>query len=128
MASKFNTIHIFGFGTVQVIGKDLNVQTSITNVQAQATACIDNVWSKKPADNTATKEYHAVNIFSGMFADWQTKIAHLQQARRRDHGSITVACNGACNREISPVQATCHTDYVCLVGSGTKRLRCPMCV
>jgi len=74
MASKFNTIHIFGFGTVQVIGKDLNVQTSITNVQAQATACIDNVWSKKPADNTATKEYHAVNIFSGMFADWQTKI------------------------------------------------------
>ena len=74
MASKFNTIHIFGFGTVQVIGKDLNVQTSITNVQTQVNACIDNVWSKKPEDSTITKDYHAVNIFSGMFADWQTKI------------------------------------------------------
>ena len=74
MASKFNTIHIFGFGAVQVIGKDLNVQTSITSVQAEATACIDNVWSKKPTDNPATKEYHAINIFSGMFSDWQTKI------------------------------------------------------
>jgi len=72
--SKFNTIHIFGFGTIQVIGKDLNIQTPIANVQAQADACINNVWSKKPVDNTATKEYHAVNIFSGMFADWQTKI------------------------------------------------------
>jgi len=72
--STFNTIHIFGFGVVQVIGKDFNVQTAISNVQVQADACIDNVWSKKPADNTSTKEYHAINVFNNMFADWQPKV------------------------------------------------------
>jgi hypothetical protein len=72
--ATFNTIHIFGFGTIQVIGKDLNVQTPIANVQAQADACINNVWSKKPTDSTITKQYHAVNVFNGMFADWQTKV------------------------------------------------------
>lgn len=71
--STFNTIHIFGFGVVQVIGKDFNVQTKIANVQAQADACINEVWSKKPANSTGTKEYHAINIFNDMFADWQPK-------------------------------------------------------
>ena len=71
--STFNTIHIFGFGVVQVIGKDFNVQTKIQNVQVQADACIENVWSKKPADNTDTKEYHAINVFNTIFADWQPK-------------------------------------------------------
>jgi hypothetical protein len=74
MASKFNTIHIFGFGTVQVIGNDFNIQSPIADVQSQANACVDNVWSTKPADNTTTKQYHAINIFSGMFSDWQAKI------------------------------------------------------
>lgn len=72
--SKFNTIHIFGFGVVQVIGKDFNKQVPIADVQVFADACIDEVWSKKPADNTSTKEYHAINIFNDMFADWQSKI------------------------------------------------------
>lgn len=72
--STFNTIHIFGFGTVQVIGKDTNIQTPISSVSAQAQAVIDNVWSKKPSDNNGTKEYHAINIFNGMFADWQSKV------------------------------------------------------
>jgi hypothetical protein len=72
--SHYNTIHIFHFGTVQVIGKDTNIQTSITSVQTEAQAVIDNVWSKKPSDNNGTKEYHAINIFEGMFADWQPKV------------------------------------------------------
>jgi len=72
--STFNTIHIFGFGVVQVIGKDFNIQVPITEVQTEANACIDNVWSAKPLTNTSTKEYHAINIFNGMFADWQSKI------------------------------------------------------
>jgi len=72
--STFNTIHIFGFGVVQVIGKDFNVQTAISNVQVQADACIDNVWSKKPSGNNTTKEYHAINVFDDAFADWQPKI------------------------------------------------------
>ena len=74
MASTFSTIHIFHFGTVQVIGKDKNIQTPISSVSAEAQAVIDNVWSKKPANNNGTKEYHAINIFDGMFSDWQPKV------------------------------------------------------
>ena len=72
--STFNTIHIFGFGVVQVIGKDFNIQAPIFSVQSQANACIDNLWSTKPSDNTSTKQYHAINVFDNMFADWQSKI------------------------------------------------------
>lgn len=74
MSKNFQTIHIFGFGTVQVIDKDLNLQCSIADVQAEADACIDEIWSKKPADVTLTKEYHAINIFNNYFADWLPKI------------------------------------------------------
>lgn len=71
--ATFNTIHIFGFGVVQVIGKDLNVQCPITSVQAQADACINEVWFTKPNDYVGTKDYHAINIFNTMFADWKPK-------------------------------------------------------
>jgi hypothetical protein len=74
MDSKFRVIHIFGFGTVQLITEEFNIQTSITKVQNEANACIDNVWSKKPSDNNSTKQYHAINIFSKIFCDWQTKV------------------------------------------------------
>jgi hypothetical protein len=71
--STFNTLHIFGFGDVQVITKDggkTKKASDLTTLQA----VIDNVWSKKPSDNTGTKQYHAINIFEGMFADWQSKV------------------------------------------------------
>lgn len=73
MDSKFKVIHIFGFGTVQLITEGFSIQASITKVQNEANACIDNVWSKKPSDNSI-KEYHAINIFSKSFVDWQTKV------------------------------------------------------
>lgn len=73
MATEFNTLHIFGFGDVQVITKDggnTKKASSLTKLQA----VIDNVWSKKPADIIIpTKEFHAINIFNGMFSDWQPK-------------------------------------------------------
>ena len=72
--ATFNTIHIFGFGVVQVIGNNLNIQVPISSVQSEANACIDNVWSTKPSGNNTTKEYHAINVFDNMFADWQSKI------------------------------------------------------
>jgi hypothetical protein len=71
--ATFNTIHIFGFGVVQVITKDKNIQTPISTVQAQADACIDNVWSKRPQGYAGAKEYHAINTFADMFSDWQSK-------------------------------------------------------
>jgi hypothetical protein len=33
----------------------------------------NNVYSFKPEGNEATEEYHAINIFNNMFADWQPK-------------------------------------------------------
>jgi hypothetical protein len=71
--SNWSTLHIFGFGDVQVISKDggaTKKAATLTKLQS----VIDNVWSTKPIDNTSTKQYHAINIFEGMFADWQTKV------------------------------------------------------
>jgi hypothetical protein len=69
--TTWSTLHIFGYGETQLIGTDLNKKvptSSLTTVQA----VVDNVYSFKPEGNTATKEYHAINIFNDMFADWQT--------------------------------------------------------
>jgi hypothetical protein len=74
MANTFNTIHIFGFGSVQVITETQNVQCNIADVQAEADACIDNVWDNKPADYVGTKSYHAINTFNELFSDWQPDI------------------------------------------------------
>ena len=69
---NFNTIHIFGYGETQLISSDSNKKVAtltLTKVQA----VIDNVYSKKPADNNAGTDYHAINIFDNMFADYQPK-------------------------------------------------------
>ena len=73
MAKTWNTIHIFGFGTVQVISDTQNVQAPISAVQADADTVIDDIWSKKPADYTGQKLYHAVNCFNELFTDWLPK-------------------------------------------------------
>jgi hypothetical protein len=74
MATTFNTLHIFGFGDVQVITKDGGKTKKAKNLTTLQ-AVIDNIWSKKPADNNiSSKDYHAINIFNDMFADWQSKI------------------------------------------------------
>jgi hypothetical protein len=71
--ANFNTLHIFGFGDVQVITNDggaTKKASDLTTLQP----VVDNVWSKKPEDSKITsKEFHAINIFEGMFSDWQPK-------------------------------------------------------
>jgi alpha-D-ribose 1-methylphosphonate 5-triphosphate synthase subunit PhnL len=71
--AKFSTLHIFGFGDVQVVAQPEGATKKASELTALQ-AVIDNVWAQKPADNTGTKEYHAINIFDGMFADWQPKV------------------------------------------------------
>ncbi len=70
MANPFNTIHIFGFGTVQVITDTQNVQVSVSDFQALVDACVDDVWANKPEDYVGPKEYHAINTFYNLFSDW----------------------------------------------------------
>lgn len=70
--ANWNTLHIFGFGDVQVITADggaTKKSADLTKLQA----VIDNVWNTKPTDYVGTKEYHAINVFESMFSDWQPK-------------------------------------------------------
>jgi hypothetical protein len=69
---SFNTIHVFGYGETQIIGKDYNKKVS-TYLLTKVQAVIDNIYSKKPANINAVNEYHAVNIFLGSFADYIPK-------------------------------------------------------
>ena len=68
----YNTIHIFGYGETQLISSDSNKKVA-TSILTKVQAVIDNVYSKKPADNNAGTEYHAINIFNNMFADYLPK-------------------------------------------------------
>lgn len=71
--ANWSTLHIFGFGDVQVIAKE-GGKTKKASDLTKLKAVVDMVWAQKPTDNTSTKEYHAINIFKGLFADWQSKI------------------------------------------------------
>lgn len=76
MAFELSTLHIFGYGETQVIGKDGETSVSKKVTSSELTgvqAVVDNVYFKKPADNTASADIHAVNIFNNMFADFQPK-------------------------------------------------------
>jgi hypothetical protein len=66
----YNTIHIFSFGVVQVIGKDFNYVANISEVQSEAEACVISIYNNKPSDVSTEFVYHAINIFEGMFVDW----------------------------------------------------------
>lgn len=70
--ADFNTIHIFGFGDVQIITKDKSVTKKYTDL-TKAKAVVDKIYALKPTDYSGTADYHAINIFSGMFADFQPK-------------------------------------------------------
>lgn len=68
--ATWSTLHIFGYGETQLIGDNFNYKTSTSNL-ASAPAVVADVYSKKPAGSDASADYHAVNIFNDMFADYQ---------------------------------------------------------
>lgn len=76
MAFELSTLHIFGYGETQVIGQDGTTPVNKKVASSELTgvqAVVDDVYSHKPVDNPATNDYHAVNIFNNMFADFQPK-------------------------------------------------------
>jgi hypothetical protein len=70
MANSWNTIHIFGFGTVQVISDTQNVQAPVSTFQEEVDAVVDDVWANKPEGYTGAKSFHAINNFNTLFSDW----------------------------------------------------------
>jgi hypothetical protein len=70
MANPWNTLHIFGFGTIQAITDTQNVQVPYSAVKEKADLVVDNIWSKKPEGYIGEKSYHAINNFYELFSDW----------------------------------------------------------
>lgn len=73
--SIYNTLHIFGYGETQVITETENKKAatdSIVGVQA----LVDNLYSKKPADNPATSDYRVISIFNDIFADYSDELGN----------------------------------------------------
>ncbi len=70
MANSWNTLHIFGFGTVQAISDTQNVQAPISAFQDEVDAVIDDVWANKPVGYAGPKTFHAINNFNSLFSDW----------------------------------------------------------
>lgn len=66
---KYNTIHIFGYGETQLIDSDLSLKVKSQSL-SKLLAVIDNIYSKKPLDNTSKNEYHSINIFNDSFVDF----------------------------------------------------------
>ena len=70
--AAWNTLHLFGYGECQAIGDNYNDKAN-TNVLPAAAPVADDVYGLKPAGSDASADYHAINIFNGMFADYQPK-------------------------------------------------------
>ena len=60
--TTFNTVHIFGFGSSQIISDTVNKQTPNSGLTSLA-AFVAHVISFKPEDVTQT-DYHAIHIFN----------------------------------------------------------------
>lgn len=93
MAFELSTLHIFGYGECQVIGKDGETQINKkapSDAMISLQAVVDNVYSFKPTDNLSPNVYHAINIFADMFSDyipkdsafssWRTEFKDLDKA------------------------------------------------
>ena len=68
---SYNTLHIFGYGECQLITDTENKKVPTYDC-ASAQTVVDMVYALKPVGNTASADYHAINIFNDLFADYQS--------------------------------------------------------
>jgi hypothetical protein len=66
------TLHIFGYGETQINGDEFSVKVK-TDTLTKVQPLVDAVWSLKPADSNAVKEFHAINIFDFNDIRYMTK-------------------------------------------------------
>ncbi len=60
--TTWSTLHIFGYGETQLIGEDFNKKV-LTSELTKVQALVDNLYSFKPEEITATDDLHALTIF-----------------------------------------------------------------
>ena len=68
---SYNTLHIFGYGECQVITDTENKKVPTSDC-ASVQAVVDMVYALKPSGNSAGTDYRTINIFNGLFADYQS--------------------------------------------------------
>jgi len=66
------TLHIFGYGETQINGDEFSVKVK-TDTLTKVQPLVDAVWSLRPADSTAVKEFHAINFFGFDDVRYMTK-------------------------------------------------------
>lgn len=65
MAQEWTTLHIFGYGECQAIGKEYNKKINKSSLTS-AQAVIDDIYAKKPQDSDASASYRVITIFNDM--------------------------------------------------------------
>jgi hypothetical protein len=61
---KFSTIHIFGYGETQIIGKDNNGKVQSSELESLQ-PFVDHVKTFLPATGVTLTNYHVIHIFQG---------------------------------------------------------------
>jgi hypothetical protein len=104
--STFNTIHVFGFGDTQIIGKDTNGTVKAEELTT-LTAFVDHVKTHKPEDVVLT-DHHVIHIFNGSDVRYLGKGTE----NREDKTSFTV--------KLSDIDSTALEDFTAeLIGKVT---------
>jgi hypothetical protein len=71
------TIHIFGYGETQINSKDLSLKVR-TDTLKTVQAVINQIFSKKPADNPALiTNFHGIHIFDYNEVKWNGKYSFV---------------------------------------------------
>lgn len=99
--ANFKTIHIFGYGETQIIKEKESKKVSSTGL-TKISALVSDIFSKKPQDNDCINEYHAINIFEGMFCDFIPKDG-TKKSFRVKYSDIKVSLINALVTEVDAV-------------------------
>jgi|LakMenE01Jun11ns_1017448.scaffolds.fasta_scaffold9954189_2 hypothetical protein len=124
MANSWNTLHIFGFGTVQAISDTQNVQAPISAFQAEVDAVVNDVWNNKPAGYTGPKTFHAINNFDGLFSDWLPNEPNVEsfrvQAADLDQSLLDALADGVL-AYVPPTTTTTTTKNITTTSTTTAK-------
>ena len=124
MANSWNTLHIFGFGTVQAISDTQNVQAPISAFQAEVDAVVNDVWNNKPAGYTGPKTFHAINNFDGLFSDWLPNSPNAEsfrvQAADLDQSLLDALADGVL-AYVPPTTTTTTTKNITTTSTTTTK-------
>jgi hypothetical protein len=124
MANSWNTLHIFGFGTVQAISDTQNVQAPVSAFQAEVDAVVDNVWANRPAGYTGSKSFHAINNFYELFSDWLPNSPDAQsfrvQAADLDQSLLDALADGVL-AYVPPTTTTTTTKNITTTSTTTAK-------